>query len=523
MGLMSSMYSGISGLTTHSQAMSVIGNNLANSSTMGFKRSTCQFQDMFYSTITAGNNFGQIGTGVSLASIYGDFSQGPYEATNSATDLAIGGNGFFMVNSPQDGSQYYTRAGNFVFNTNGYLVDPNGYVVQGWAASTNNKTGVTSSTGALGDVKLDSFQCAPSATTSMRLVTNLNAASEDKTTDATDPFFALMKSWDGQSDPSLADTSYSYQSTMKIYDEAGGSHNVTVYFDRASNAAGKDVWEYVVACDPTEDGRTFGGVAANTTSSAGLLMAGTLTFDSTGRLSDMSAFTLSETATGNLKDLSNWVPTEFNDDGYPVFTANFSESSNASAVTSANAINVSMDFGIRSKLSGGGGWSGGVADASLVGTNAANLPGMAQLQTDATTSTSWEKASNTSDQAQDGYSAGYLLGVSVSSDGVVTASYSNSQTKDLFVLGLADFVNLQGLTREGNNLFGKSRDSGEPRIGRAGDAGMGTLASGQLEQSNVDTATEMVDMITTQRGFQASSKVITTVDTMLSEVIQLKR
>jgi len=522
MGLTGSLYAGISGLTTHSEAMGVIGNNLANSSTIGFKRSSTQFQDIFYSTVTTGGSTSQVGHGVSLASIYGDFSQGSYEATSSSTDLAIGGNGFFMVNDPQDGNTYYTRAGNFIFNTDGYLVDANGYVVQGWTASTNSKTGVTSAKGALGDIKLDSFQCDPSATAKMRVITNLDSEADDNTTDATDPFFALLKTWDGQDEDPLADTAYAYQTTMTVYDEAGGSHDVTVYFDKVSNSSGTSVWEYIVTCDPDEDGRTIDGTDLKDTDAAGLLMSGTLTFDSTGRLTNMSAYTLSSSASGDMQDLSNWVPTEFNSSGYPVFTANFSASSNASTVGSANAVNIALDLGINSDVSGGG-WTGGVANASLVGTSIANLSALDDPDTSATTTTSRDKDSSTQDQSQDGYSSGYLLGITVSSDGVVTGSYSNGEAMDLFIVGLADFVNLQGLSREGNNLYAATRDSGEPRIARAGEAGMGTLASGQLEQSNVDTATEMVDLITTQRGFQANSKVITTVDSLLAEVLQLKR
>ena len=241
MSLMSAMYDGISGLTAHSQAMAVVGNNLANSSTMGFKRTSTQFEDFFYQNVTTGSTFGQVGLGTDIASISGDFSQGAFQSTGNATDLAISGNGFFMVNNPSNGSTYYTRAGNFEFNKNGYLVDPSGYVVQGWKAYTDTTSGAVSNVGALGDIHLTSFQISPSATTKLRMVTNLNKNATEDTTDATDPFFALFKTWAGQSDTPLSDSSYSYQSTLKVYDKAGGAHNVTVYFDKASNAAGDNV------------------------------------------------------------------------------------------------------------------------------------------------------------------------------------------------------------------------------------------------------------------------------------------
>jgi len=520
--LMSAMYTGISGLSVHSQAMSVIGNNLANTSTMGFKRTSVQFEDFFYSNVTTGGTFGQVGMGANIASLYGDFSQGSFQDTSSSTDMAISGNGFFMVHNPNSENLYYTRAGNFTFDKNGYLVDPNGYVCQGWKAYTDSSTGKVSNIGSLGDIKLTSYQLAPSASTKLRMVTNLNDEAEEKTNDATDPFFAMFKSWAGQSDTPLGDTSYAYQSTLKIYDQAGTSHDVTIYYDKASNSSGKDVWEYVVACDPTEDGRTIGGVKVSTTSSAGILMTGTLSFDSSGSISSMSAFTLSSNATGDMKDLSNWVPASFSSDGYPLLTANFAQASNASTTNADNAVNVKLDLGIHSTATGGG-WSGGVANASLVGTDPDNLPGMKSAKADDTTTTNFSSAFSIADESQDGYASGFLQSVSVDSDGVVSGKYSNNQTKNLFVVGLADFTNLQGLRREGGNLFSKTLDSGEPRIGTANTAGMGSIASGKLEQSNVDTATEMVNMISYQRGFQANSKVISTVDSMLQELIQLKR
>ncbi|GFK94369.1 Flagellar hook protein FlgE [Fundidesulfovibrio magnetotacticus] len=522
MSLMSAMYTGVSGLGIHSQAMSVVGNNLANTSTMGFKRSSIQFEDFFYSNVTAGNTFGQVGLGAGIASIYGDFSQGAFLDSSSSTDMAISGNGFFLVNNPTTGSTYYTRAGNFSFDKSGYLVDPNGYVCQGWKAYTDTAAGKVSNIGALGDIRLTSFQLAPQSTTKLRMVTNLNSSATEKTTDSTDPFFALFKSWNGQADTALSDLSYSYQATIKVYDEAGTAHDVTVYYDKASNSSGKNVWEYVVACDPTEDGRTINGTSVGATSAAGILMTGTITFDSSGTVSSMSAFTLSSGASGDMKDLSNWTQASFSEDGYPLFTANFTSASNASTATSTSASPIKLDLGIHSTATGGG-WSGGVANASLVGTDFDNLPVLDSAEADDTTTTSWSSSFSINDEDQDGYASGFLQSIAIDSEGVVTGTYSNNQTKNLFVVALADFTNLQGLKREGSNLYSKTLDSGEPRVGTAGSAGLGSIASGKLEQSNVDTATEMVNMISYQRGFQANSKVISTVDSMLQEVIQLKR
>ncbi|MEZ0576471.1 flagellar hook-basal body complex protein, partial [Halodesulfovibrio aestuarii] len=131
MSVMGSMYTGISGLTTHAERMSVLGNNLANTSTVGFKSGSVQFEDLFYSSRTLGASVGQVGHGSRVSSIYQDFSQGAYENTGSVTDLAIGGRGFFMVKDSVNGTEYVTRAGNFNFNKEGFLVNPQGLRVQG--------------------------------------------------------------------------------------------------------------------------------------------------------------------------------------------------------------------------------------------------------------------------------------------------------------------------------------------------------------------------------------------------------
>jgi len=520
--LTAAMWAGVSGLSVHSRAMSVVGNNLANSSTMGYKRSTVQFEDFVYTNLTTGRSVGQVGMGASIASIYGDFSQGLTVDSKSPTDLAISGNGFFMVRNPATGSDYYTRAGNFTFTRDGYLRDPNGYVVQGWKAYTDPVSGQASNVGGLGDIRLDSLQIPPSATTSLRMVTNLNGDAADATTDAADPCFALLKTWAGKSGTPLGDKSYAYQATIKVFDEAGAARDVTVYYDKVSNASGSKTWEFIVACKPEEDGRTLNGVKLSSTSSAGLLMAGTLSFDSAGNIVNMSAFTLGSNASGDFKNLSNWVPASFSRDGYPLLTPNFTATSNASLPGAANARPIKLDLGLRSTQAGGA-WATGVTDASQVGTNLGNLPRLVKPKADPTTTTSYAKPFGIADQDQDGYTMGFLQDINVTGEGVVVGKYSNSRTKNLFVVGLANFNNLQGLRREGGNLFSKTMESGEARVGTAGTAGLGNIAAYKLEQSNVDTATEMVNMISYQRGFQANSKVISTTDTMLQEVIQLKR
>lgn len=528
MSISGSMYAGISGLTVHSQAMSVIGNNLANSSTIGYKSATTQFEDVFYSTVSTSNGLNQVGHGATVASIYQDFSQGSYESSTSETAVAVGGNGFFMVNNPTTGDKYYTRAGNFDFDKNGYLIDSHGYQVQGWkAAETTSSNGVVQTQGALTSLKLNSYQSPPSATKSVTLSVNLDKADDDNSENAVDPFFAMFKTWDGSDDTPIGDTQYGYQTTMTVYDEAGTAHDLTVYFDKVSDssvtsqAGSTQVWEYMVTCDPADDGRIIDGQTLSTTSAAGLLMTGTLTFNSSGVLQGMTAFTLPSTATGDLHDLSNWTPADFSDDGYPVFTANFSGATNANGTGDTAALNIDFDFGLQNE---GTGWAAGtVSNAGVIGNNFSALTTFASTDLQAGASTAYDAASSTYDQSQDGYATGYLQSIEVDRDGVLSGQYSNGQIIDLFVLGLADFNNSQGLILEGGNLYSEGTDSGSARVGRANTSSFGSIAANTLEQSNVDMSTEMVRLITTQRGYSANAKVITTADSMLQEAINLKR
>ncbi|WP_461208783.1 flagellar hook protein FlgE [Desulfocurvus sp. DL9XJH121] len=538
MGLSASMWTGVSGLGAHGEKMSVIGNNIANVNTVGFKGARMYFEDFISQDINTAAGTAQVGRGVGIGAIYGDFSQGAFETTNEATDLAIGGRGFFKVSVKGEDQDYYTRAGNFRFDKDGYLVDPHGYVLQGWAIDHSSSTAVASGSGSGAatsrsairgsglptDIVIDGFTCQPQGTTNVTMVTNLDASDgNDNTTDATDPFFAMFKNWDGQAETPLADTQYAYQSTIKVYDEGGSSHNLTVYFDQVSNAGGLSYWEYMVTVDPTDDGRIIDGQTVANSGIAGVMMIGTMTFDSAGQIKSQSAFTLQSNATGDLSDLNNWTPALFNTSGQPVFTANFTGQAAASATNESNALNIGVNFGLTNSSPSAGWGTGTVANAAAIGTNTALLPEFADLEVNANATTSFSGSSSTQYQAQDGYTFGFLQSVSVDRDGILSGRYSNGVQIELFQITLYDFVNKWDLRREGSNLYSQTRESGEAAPGPANSSGLGSISSNSLEQSNVDMATEFVKMITTERGFQANSKVITTTDNMLQTVVQMKR
>jgi len=525
MSVMSTMYTGIAGMLTSSTGMSVVSNNLANTSTVGFKGSKITFEDTFYQAINSAQGVSQVGTGVTVSAIYGDFSQGAYETTTSATDLAINGNGYFQLINPVNGSVYYTRAGDFTFNSSGYLVDAHGYNVQGWVVdSSGNPVGATT------NIQIDSSQSPPSATTSVSMLFNLDSTSKDCCVDTDNPFFAMFSAWNGTEDTPLGDALYSYQNSITVYDENGASHVLTIYFDKVSDetytdgTAGTSVWEYIVTCDPSEDGRTIDGTALSTTSAAGLLMTGTMTFSSSGEMKGMTAYTLASGATGNMSNLANWTPADFSDNGFPVFTANFTGTENASATGEANAAAIELNLGMGTKNITGTGWSAAMAaTAADIGTDFTNLGNFLEPDLQTSSTTSYDSSTTTRTQAQDGYTSGYLLELSVDTNGVITGRYSNGQIEDLWVVALCSFANQDGLQRQGGNLFSQTRDSGEAIMGTPGTSSLGTISSNTLEQSNVDMATQMVQMITLQRVYDGSSKIITTANEMLQTVIGLKR
>lgn len=556
MSLTSSLYQGISGLTAHSEKISVIGNNLANVSTVGFKGANIYFEDLMSQDVNTSAGVAQMGRGVRVAAIYTDFAQGSFETTTESTDLAIGGSGFFTVRVPGTEQNYYTRAGNFRFDNDGYLVDPHGYILQGWAMQRATTSSVASGAtatdtpeysivGSPTDIRINNFQSPPEATTKVNIITNLDPNQTSKSNNSTDPYFALFNNWDGTATTPLDSTSYGYSSTLKIYDDVGASHNLTVYFDKVtmSNAGSDTVWEYVVTCPPSEDGRILSGADGNMlrmseTSGAGILMIGTMTFRA-GQLVGQSAFTLQSNGGAlGVKNLQSWKLADFSTAGYPLITPNFIQASNASTAVATSANPIAINFGIRATdltSNTGGSWSVGWAqnrgtlasNASAIGAAISNsgwLPNFKTPSVDALSTQSYDTGgSSTLFQSQNGYTAGYLQNVSVSRDGILTGTYSNGQVLDLYSLTLTSFTNQWGLRREGGNLFSETRESGPALTGQANSAGKGSIASNSLESSNVDMGAQFVQMITAQRGFQANTKVITTADSLLGEIIAMKR
>jgi len=424
MGILSSLYSGVSGLAINGSAMSVIGNNIANNNTIGFKTGRTLFSDLLSSTVSGSGGISQVGRGVGLSGVDNIFSQGTFENTELNTDLAIEGEGFFIVKDPIGGGSLYTRAGAFRFDSDGYLTNPEGFHVQGYALNTAGNI-----SGDLTDIQVDTTSLsAPQATQNLKLATNLDADAP-----YVGPFDVL--------DP--GNTS-NYANSLNIYDSLGNAHLTTIYFTKMDPTTNPLEWEW----NATVDGAELGGAPGPV-----LIGSGNLLFDING---EMTA---------------------------------------ANPATQPTIPNVLT-------------WN--------------NNSDQTQLLNLAFNTTQYSNASIVISQSQDGFTTGSVATLSIDNEGYVLGNYSNGQPRKLFQVAMAKFSNPGGLTKQGSSMFEAGSHSGDAIVGTVG-SGIGKIFTNSLEQSNVDLAQEFVNMITTQRGFQASSKIITTTDEMLSDLINLKR
>jgi flagellar hook protein FlgE len=592
MSLSSSLFSAISGLNTLGNSMTVIGDNIANVNTVGFKGSRVTFQDVLSQTVATTAGTAQVGRGTSLADISSSFAQGSFESTDSTTDLAIGGEGFFVVRDPgSEDNEYYTRAGEFRFDKDGNFVNPAGYIVRGWALEED--TGEDQ--GSIADIVLQSFTSPPKTTDELTMITNLDSDSVSNSGN-------LAYAWDGADSDSngsyIGENDYEYQTSVKMYDSLGSTHDITMYYDKGSAASS---YEFIVTCNPAEDKRSG---LASTDPGLGMLGKGILTFnEASGSIKEIifSRYVTDNTSSGmeSPPNTTNWTGTSTPGSGGTwtgptdalytyTFTAPAADIADITAggphtitvsggaagapatiqipagYTPGTAIDVhnglTVSFGAGGLKAGedftidvyppkdlrnSNCWAAQSVTTSLTnghytfnadflgGSNTGTNVELDFGSTYNTTSNNWvndsmsttyySSASTTIFQSANGYGAGDLQSVVVDTDGTLTGQYSNGQVIPLYRVALAKFQNVQGLYKVGGNLFRETRLSGDPITGKPGSNGLGNISPNSLEQSNVDIAAEFVRMITTQRGFQANSKVITVTDQMLAELIALKR
>jgi flagellar hook protein FlgE len=413
MSLISTLTTGVSGVITNSRALNIIGDNISNVNTTGFKSSKAVFGDLFSTSLSGGTLTSQVGKGAQLLGSLQSFEQGAFENSTSALDLAVDGNGFFIVN---DGTgNFYTRAGQFRVNENGLVETLTGEVLQGFPI-TNNVVGTS-----LTDVSLTGVQSTPQPTTQFTLGAQLDGSEV---------------------------TGFTFNSPIQIFNSVGTQDILTVQFTK--NLTTNNIWDFTVT---SQQGTVVGGAA------------GSLTFDTSGQLIDVNG--------GGLVDFA--------------IDLDYSASSPPAA---AQTINWALTDGA------------GATNGTMTGF-AAN--------------------SSNNSVVQDGFGSGILVGVAVDFDGTVAGLFDNGQSQPLFQLGLADFLAPTGLTRLGQNLFAESRLSGQAIISLPETGAFGSVLGNTLELSNVDLAEEFVQLIKTQQAFQASARVISTTDDLLTETVNLTR
>ena len=426
--MLTSLYTAITGMNANGTWLSVIGDNIANMNTVGFKSSRVSFSDVLAGVVGSL----QVGRGVLTSDVSPLFTQGSFETTANALDLSIDGDSFFIVS--ENGAQYYTRAGQFSVDKDGNVVNPAGSILQGYLADTSGNI-----TGTIGNLQISGTQSLANATDNAVISLNLNSTAAIQTLP-----FTLDSNGDGTSDDPA---NYNFSNTVSVYDSQGGVHQVTMYFVKTADNA----W-------------TVHYVHPDSANPAVLIDAGSqsLTFDTNGAL--------------------------VNDNSGTSISFDFGAS-----VTSPQ--DITFDFGT------------GIAEAGD------GLDGTTQYSSDF----------GIMHLSQDGYPAGSLTNVSISEDGTITGVFTNGQTRAIGRIALAKFIAPDGLAKLGRNLYAESYDSGQPIIGMADTAGLGRVLSNSLELSNVDLAEEFVKMISAQRGFQANSRIITTTDELLQELVNLKR
>lgn len=578
MGILSSLFAGVSGLNANGTALSVIGNNIANLSTVGFKSSKASFADLISSSISGGSGAVQTGIGVALTSVQGNFSQGSLATSSNVLDLAIDGNGFFVVKDAQGGT-FYSRTGLFRLDKNNNVVDPTGFKLQGFLADT---TGTI--TGTIGDISLPSTTASPRATTTALVAANLNSsttqtgvrgnivgsAASVTTTAAGNNSFTINLNGDGAQTVTVANgltgsaLATAIQNAVRALTPADPFKS-SAYSGFTAGVNSSNIFTFTSGITGTTNNSTTGTgavvVAANgaDTLAANLnLTAPTSTTGTDFLLSNPTAtsdFSTSITVFDSLGN-SHLFTTYFTKTGANTWNYNVVASSNDIVTANYHSSNIDATLGIVRVGSGTltFGTNGTLDRESPVirydtGTAAGTVgttPGQIQVDFNGATqnqlivmnygssvttdggtgldgTTQFGSTSALVQQTQDGFAAGALQAFSVDANGTISGRFSNGQLRSLAQVVLARFPDPIGLTRTGKNTFSQSGNSGQPVTGTPDSAGLGRVLSNSLELSNVDLGESFIDMIAAQRGFQANSRVITTSDEILQELVNLKR
>jgi flagellar hook protein FlgE len=441
--ILNGLFSGRAGLQSHGLAISVVGDNLSNASTIGFKSSRTEFQDL----VSAGQPAGKtVGSGTQVGNIVPIQEQGTLEFTGRSLDVAIEGSGYFIARAG-DGN-VYSRAGNFQVDEDGFLVTQQGDSVLGFRHN---------GTGGLESLNVSSVLQENVASTEVGIEGNLDAqplpVAISGTVNGT-PLAANVVG--GTTTPAATDPTFSdlndeaeFSTVVGIYDSLGQEHNVSLYFFRESSTAPQYTVRAYAQSEDVDPSVVYAGRPRQ-------LGGGT--------------------------PAVNEVQLSFNSDG-------------TMSTTSDRIFNLNIPWN--------NGSTSQVVDIDLSGFSQFASP------------------SSISSVTQDGQGVGSVTSLNIGVNGEIFAVLDTARTASIGTLALANFFNPEGLRRIGENYLQESNDSGEPIVGVPDTGRFGTIQSGSLELSTVDIANEFVKLVTLQRAFQANSRMVTTVNGLLNDIIQL--
>lgn len=421
--MFTSFASSLSALSAQTIAVDVVGNNLANVNTPGFKASTVYFRDLVSQSMGSSGGGTQVGLGVGRPITIRNFTQGSIQSSGRALDAGVQGEGFFIVRNSQDAT-LYTRAGNFQVDLQGNLLTATGERVQGWTA-IDPTTGAVNTSGAISGIKMAGTSLKPpQASTKFSADLNLDASAK-------------------------ADATSAWSTPIEVFDSLGATHVLTVNFTKT----GSNAWQYDISMPGAE---ATGGTAGAPYAIPGA--TGALTFGPDGKLADPAE----GTAVGfDITDLAS----------------------------GASPMHLTWDLynGTQGRI------------------------------------TQFGQASAASANDQDGSAAAQLLSVGVADGGLIMAQYSNGTQLAVGQVALAAILNPESMTGAGDNNFQVTANTATPVVGVAGTGGRGKIVGGATEYSTVDIAKEFTTLIVLQRSYQANSRVVTTVDELSQETINLKR
>ncbi len=469
MSISSALIAGIAGLTANSSALASISNNIANENTVGYKREDTEFQDLV--TSQSGLRGTYAAGGVTTVTSQLIDQQGETHATGSPTDLAISGQGFFVAttdptNTSSTAQREFTRAGSFTPDANGNLVNTAGYYLQGWVADKDGNIATDpSDISKLQTINVKSQAGAAGATTAISVNANLNAGQTVSTAEATYDPTSTTDSMANYNPATGAGVKSDFDIPLTVVDSQGGRHAMDMRFLKSSTA---NQWHYELVS-------TDGAVTSSAPLHDGQIATGVLAFTPTGQLDPANT-------------------TGFADPNSPVLTIGGSDTTPAGGQVA---------------------WKDTLGIAGQkISLNLGVAPGGMTQFASTSTITSTD---------QNGVVFGNLKAVNVDASGFVTAQYDNGVVRKIAQVALATFPNPDGLSAMSGDAWQVSRASGSYNLKAPGTGGAGAISPSELENSTVDLSTEFTGLITTQRAYSASSKIITTADQMLQELINIKQ